>query len=72
MPGGEITAWIALILALVLLPAGIKDYPVAMLFGLLVFAAFASYYFLYGSNRLVSRSIEEELNVIERAESELR
>jgi ethanolamine permease len=72
MPGGEATAWVALVLALVLLPAGIKDYPVAMLFGLLVFAAFAAYYFLYGRHRLVSRSIEEELSIIEGAESELR
>jgi ethanolamine permease len=72
MPGGEATAWVALVLALVLLPAGIKDYPVAMIFGLLVFAAFAAYYFLYGRRRLVSHSIEEELNLIERAESELR
>lgn len=72
MPGGEITAWVALILALVLLPAGIKDYPEAMLFGLLVFAAFAAYYFFYGRSRLVSRSIDEELTIIERAESELR
>lgn len=72
MPGGEITAWIALILSVLLLPAGVKDYPVAMLFGLLVFGAFAAYYFLYGRHRLVSSSIEEELRLIERAESELR
>ncbi len=72
MPGGQATAWVALILSLVLLPAGIKDYPVAMIFGLLVFAAFAAYYFLYSRNRLLSRSIEEELSVIEHAESELR
>jgi ethanolamine permease len=72
MPGGELTAWVALILSVVLLPAGVKDYPMAMLFGLLVFAAFAAYYFLYSRHRLISRSVEEELRVIERAESELR
>lgn len=72
MPGGEVTVWVALILAAVLLPAGVKDHPVAMLFGLLVFAAFAAYYFLYSRHRLVTRSIDEELRVIERAESELR
>lgn len=72
MPGGEITAWIALVLAAVLLPAGAKDYPVAVLFGLLVFVAFAAYYFFYSRRRLLSRSIEEELQLIDQSESELR
>jgi ethanolamine permease len=72
VPGGQVTAFIALALAAVLLPAGVYEFPEAMLFAFVVFVGFLAYYFLWSRHRLVSQSIEEELAVIEQSEQELR
>jgi ethanolamine permease len=72
VPGGQVTAIIALVLACVLLPAGTMQFPIAWLLALIVFVAFLAYYYLHSRHHLVSQSIEEELAVIERSEQELR
>jgi len=72
VPGGQVTAGVGVVLAAILLPAGVAGYPIAILIAVLVFTAFAAYYLLYSRHRLVSDSIEEELRLIEEAEAELK
>src|SRR5262249_21269332 len=72
VPGGKLTMWIALIFSAILLPAGVKDYPIAMLFGLLIFVAFALYYYVFSRHRVKNQSFEAELQMIQQSESELR
>jgi ethanolamine permease len=72
VPGGRVTACIALLFSLILLPAGVKDYPIAMLFGSLIFLAFILYYFAFSRHRVQEQSFEEELELIQQSESELR
>lgn len=71
VPGGQYTAGVGIILAIILLPAGVAEYPIAILLAALVFGAFAAYYAFYSRHHLASQSIDEELNLISEAESEL-
>jgi ethanolamine permease len=72
VPGGQVTAGVGVVLAAILLPAGVAGYPVAILIAAVVFIAFTAYYLLHSRHHLVSESIEEELELIEEAEAELK
>jgi ethanolamine permease len=72
VPGGQITAGVAFVLAAILLPAGMKDYPAAMAFGAATFVAFLVYFFAYSHKNIVSNSIEEELALLAEADSKLK
>ncbi|MBI5084069.1 MAG: ethanolamine permease [Acidobacteria bacterium] len=68
-PGGSAAAWIALALSVVLLPAGLREHPVALVLGALVFGLFLLLYFTYGRARTAGVFAEEELGSAGRNEA---
>jgi len=70
-PGGRVTMVISFLLAALLIPAGTFDYPLAIVIGVVVFAAFLAYYFAVARNRVGDLSAEDELAIVEAAEAEL-
>jgi len=71
VPGGQATAFAGLMLAAFLLPATVQHFPIAVLLAALVFVGLLAYYVLYSRRRLLSRSIEEELEVLRESGEEL-
>jgi ethanolamine permease len=70
-PGGVVTMVVALLLALLLIPAALWGYPLAFITGVMVYAVALLYYFFVSRHRVGNVSVEEELARVEEAEAEL-
>ncbi|MCO4785629.1 MAG: ethanolamine permease [Marinomonas atlantica] len=70
-PGGIVTSSIALVLSIIALTGVFAYDPRAFMYTLLLFAIGAAYFFLYGKNRLVAKTPEEEFNMLAQAEADL-
>lgn len=70
-PGGRVTMVIALVLALLLIPAALAGYTLAFIIGIAVYAVMLAYYFLIARRKLSDITAEEELEMVEEAEAEL-
>lgn len=71
VPGGELTMWVALVLAAVLIPAALVSFPLAFVIGAIVIALFLLYYFAVGLKRVGNLTVEEELAAVGQADAEL-
>lgn len=70
-PGGKFTMTLTLIIALILIPAAMAEYLLALVIGAVVYAVIVSYYFLVARKKVVSLSLDQELHLVDEAEAEL-
>lgn len=70
-PGGRVTIWISLIIALLLIPAAMAGYTLAFIIGAVVYAVLLVYYFAVARRTLSGLTAEEELALVDQAENEL-
>lgn len=70
-PGGRATMTITLIIALILIPAAMAEYYVALLIGGAIYAIILVYYFIVARPKLLHMTMEEELRKVDAAEAAL-
>ena len=67
-PGGKVTMYLTLAIALILIPAAMAEYAIALLIGLAVYAVILVYYFAVAKPKLAHLSLAEELSIVDEAE----
>lgn len=70
-PGGRVTIWVSLVIALLLIPASLAGYLLAFVLGVVVYALLLIYYFAVARRTLSGLTAEQELALVEKAEAEL-
>ena len=70
-PGGRFTMVLTLIIALILIPAAMAEYLLALFVGLGIYTAILVYYFAVARKKMIRLSLEEELALVDEAEHEL-
>lgn len=70
-PGGRVTIWISLIIALLLIPAAMAGFVLAFIIGAVVYALLLVYYFAVARRTLSGLTAEQELSLVDHADEEL-
>ena len=70
-PGGRFTMVLTLVIALILIPAAMAEYLIALFIGAGIYAIILVYYFAVARKNLLALSLEQELALVDEAEHEL-
>jgi ethanolamine permease len=70
-PGGITIPIVTFVFAAILLPAGVAEHKIAVLFALAIIVSFALVYVFYSKKRVAGVSVEQELNLLSQADQEL-
>ena len=70
-PGGRFTMVLTLIIALILIPAAMAEYVIALFVGAGIYTIVLCYYFAVSRKKLMRLTLDEELALVDAAEHEL-